>query len=263
MSNGMANYSPEFIAAVRHDYEHADMTLAEIAAKHGVSERTVNRMRDREGWARRSDRVRDLPPAAQALQEATKLLVEQQVPTTPDPRMIACDGAASLPPPERGTSASPSASKTRVNALMASRVGVNDDAALRPPPQPTPIQGEGAHHPSCTAIERIERLVERELEAEEAARKTLGPLPRAPADAERCARTLATLTQTLHALSRLRSGLSPDNGLSDDDMPQDLPRDIDEFRREFARRIRLFVQSRTGGRVSEGGATPGGAAGEP
>ncbi len=108
-------------------------------------------------------------------------------------------------------------------------------------------------------IERIERLVERELEAEEAARKSLGSLPRPPADAERCARTLATLTQTLHALSRLRSGLLPDNGLSDNDMP----RDIDEFRREFARRIRMFVQSRTGGGVCESGPAHDAAAGEP
>ncbi len=53
---------------------------------------------------------------------------------------------------------------------------------------------------------------ERELAAEEAVRAQLGPLARAPADAERCARTLATLTQTLHALARLRSGRAPDTG---------------------------------------------------
>ncbi len=69
----MARYSPEFIAAMRHDYEHTDKSLARIATEHGVSERTVNRMRDREGWGRRSEHVRDLLPAVQALQEATKL----------------------------------------------------------------------------------------------------------------------------------------------------------------------------------------------
>jgi hypothetical protein len=38
-----------------------------------------------------------------------------------------------------------------------------------------------------------------------------------------------------------------------------MPRDIDEFRRELARRIRIFVQSRTGGGV-HGGASPDGPA---
>jgi hypothetical protein len=102
-----------------------------------------------------------------------------------------------------------------------------------------------------SAIERIEKLVERELAAEEAVRSQLGSLARVPADAERCARTLATLTQTLHALTRLRGGVAPDSGSHDDD---DMPKDIDEFRRELARRMREFVRSRTGGRVC--GATP-------
>ncbi len=74
----LARYSPEFIAAMRHDYEETDLSLAQMAAKHGVSERTVNRMRDRYGWARRSARVRDVAPAVRALQEATRLLVERQ-----------------------------------------------------------------------------------------------------------------------------------------------------------------------------------------
>jgi hypothetical protein len=47
--------------------------------------------------------------------------------------------------------------------------------------------------------------------------------------------------------------------LSDDDMP----RDIDEFRHELARRIRAFVQSRTGGGVCAGIPAADGAAGEP
>jgi hypothetical protein len=93
---------------------------------------------------------------------------------------------------------------------------------------------------TSSPIDRLERLVEKELDAEEAVRAQLGPLPRNPADAERTARTLSTLTQTLHALQRLRSGTGPDTD-NDDDMP----RDIDEFRRDLARRIDAFVASRT------------------
>jgi hypothetical protein len=250
-SDAMARYSPELIAAMRHDYEDTDKSLARIAADHGVSERTVNRMRDREGWVRRSERVRHLPPAMQALREATKLLAARAQGREA--------GAAAAPPPERGRS-------TRKARRVRVDLRSND---TRPPPPPTPRKGGGARGlfgagacdgsmlaeegepppaSGLTTIERIERLVERELAAEEAVRAQLGPLPRHPADAERCARTLATLTQTLHALARLRSGLAPDSELSNDDMP----RDIDEFRRELARRIRAFVQSRTGGGLCEG-----------
>ena len=93
-----------------------------------------------------------------------------------------------------------------------------------------------------SVIERIERLIEQELAAEERARSELGAKPRRRADAERCARTLATLTQTLQALARLRGGAASNAGSDDDDMPAD----IDDFRNELARRIRGFVQSRTG-----------------
>jgi hypothetical protein len=194
----MARYTPELIAHVRHRYEDTDDTLTAIAAACGISERGIHRMCDREGWTRRSERpARGLPPAVQALQEAT--------------------------------------------ALLAARA--NEDAPSAPPGVPGPRLG-GDDTPedpaAASAIARIERLVAKELAAEEAVRTQLGPLPRPPADAERAARTLATLTQTLHALQRLRCGLPPDSGSDDDDMP----RDIDEFRRELARRIDAFVASR-------------------
>jgi hypothetical protein len=191
------SYTPELIAHVRHRYENTADTLAKIATDCGISERAINRMRDREGWSRRSDRPpRGLPAAIRTLAEANAM-VAAQAPT-----------AAGDPPDE-----------------------------MRPTP---------------AAIERIERLVEKELAAEEAVRAQLGPLPRPPAEAERAARTLATLTQTLHALQRLRCGLSPDIELNDDD---DMPRDIDEFRRDLARRIDAFVASRTEPRDDDGDST--------
>lgn len=81
----------------------------------------------------------------------------------------------------------------------------------------------------------------KEIEAEESARARLGGAQRKNT-AERSARTLATLTQTLHALARLRAGSLPDQETHYDD---DMPRDIDEFRRDLARRIDAFVASRT------------------
>jgi hypothetical protein len=174
-------YTGELVAHIRHRYENTDDTLAAIARETGVSERSINRMRDREGWARRSDRpLRGLPPAMRLLKTAT---------------------------------------------AMAAPAAATD------------------------AIERIERLVEKELAAEERGRAQLGDGRRAPAQAERTARTLATLTQTLHALQRLRCGLAPITETHDDD---DIPADIDEFRRDLARRIDAFVASRTGASDADG-----------
>ncbi len=66
--------------------------------------------------------------------------------------------------------------------------------------------------------------------------------PQSRVAAERTARTLSTLTDTLQKLQRLQCAV-PANG-SDYDMPAD----IDEFRNELARRIDAFVESRIGRR---------------
>jgi transposase-like protein len=65
---------------------------------------------------------------------------------------------------------------------------------------------------------------------------------------ERDARMLAVLVKTLRELSALDETQSgpPDTAGGDDEVP----RDIDEFRRELARRMDAFVESRTGARVS-------------
>ena len=180
----MARYTPEFLAAAQRRYEDTNDSLAAMAAEFGVSERTINRMRDRGGWKRRSERKPRELSAVRLLDEATTLLAAPQAaPSQP------------LPPSEAGVS----------------------------------------------AVERIEKLVEKEIAAEEAARAQLGRLPRTRADAERAARTLATLTQTLNALRRLRCGTDR----RDDDY-DDMPEDIDAFRNELARRIDAFVTSRMG-----------------
>jgi len=191
----MARYLPAVIASARRDYETTNKTLARIALDHEVSERTINRWRDAEGWARRSERVHELPPALRALQEATALLTER---------------AAAAPRPDAPEAAAPA-------------TGVPDAPEASGP----------------SSIERIERLVQQELAAEEATRAGLGRLPRTPADAERCARILSTLTQTLYALARLRGAAAPDRETDHDDMPAD----IDDFRRALARRIEACLES--------------------
>jgi hypothetical protein len=93
---------------------------------------------------------------------------------------------------------------------------------------------------------RLEAAVEKELRKVESLRGESAPRGKRSAEAERIARTLATLTETLFKVRRLRE---PGNisGSNDDD----LPADPDGFRINLAHRIDVFVRSRADGSVSE------------
>jgi len=113
----------------------------------------------------------------------------------------------------------------------------------------------GADAPGLPSIaERLERAVEKELTAVEVMRALGGPHAATSADAERTARTLASLTDTLYRVQRLRDPQVQMTGSDDFD---DMPRDIDEFRRTLAHRIEAFVRSRTDGAVPEPGNVSG------
>lgn len=214
----MPRYAPELTESVIDQYHHTDKPVELIARDHAIGERDVTRIRHAAGVPARGARVRSLPPAMAALAETRALL-----------------RAAAVPPPERERS-----------DCEAVRVGVNaqdDPSPDRLQRSDPPLSGEGEERAApAPAIDRIERLVEQELAAEEAGRAQFGLLPRAPGDAERCARTLAILTKTLHALARLR-GVATEHGLRHDH-DDDIPADIDEFRRDLARRIEAFLESR-------------------
>src|SRR5262249_33423509 len=91
---------------------------------------------------------------------------------------------------------------------------------------------------SGDTIRRLYRAVLEEIGAVETMRANLNPEPQTPADADRTARTLSSLTETLQKLQRLQC-THPETEIKDDD---DMPADIDEFRRELARRIRAFIE---------------------
>jgi hypothetical protein len=137
-------------------------------------------------------------------------------------------------------------------ALEAQRADLARDDRV-PSDRPAPAEAEPAASALPSLVERMERLVEQEITAEERARAELGRSPRRRAEAKRCASTLATLTQTLAALARLRGDTSPEQGTHDDD---DLPADIDEFRRELARRIEAFVASQPDDECDDGDRSP-------
>lgn len=106
---------------------------------------------------------------------------------------------------------------------------------------------------------QVERTIERELGAIDAILAQLASGGEPTPASERTARTLASLTRTLKEVQRLRAAEAEERKKSaaaaDDDMPEDddLPRDIDEFRRELARRIDAFVASRTDAELPETG----------
>lgn len=105
--------------------------------------------------------------------------------------------------------------------------------------------------PEATGAEalaaRVQRVVERELDAID---QILGAIGAAdPAEAERSARTLASLARALKEVMRLAA---PDETAdADDDDP--VPRDLDEFRRELARRIEALAAGGATRATGDGG----------
>jgi hypothetical protein len=100
--------------------------------------------------------------------------------------------------------------------------------------------------PPGSVAERLEAALERELRKVENLRADLGRPEKRTQQSDRIARTLATLTETLFRVRRLREPGNI-NGSNDDD----LPADADGFRLALAHRIEVFVRSRTDAGVSE------------
>lgn len=97
-----------------------------------------------------------------------------------------------------------------------------------------PVAAKRSKKPSPKALtQRVEQAIDRELSRIEAILAEGGG--GAHGEAERRARTLATLARTLKEVTRLRS--EEKTKAADDD----LPRDLDEFRRELSRRLDLLV----------------------
>ena len=114
-----------------------------------------------------------------------------------------------------------------------------------------PAQPDGASGKSeSDLVARLRRAVLNELTVIKSLRNRLKSEPQSRVAAERTARTLSTLTDTLQKLQRLQCAV-PANGPD-----YDMPVDIDEFRRELARRIKIFVESRTERGNVDGAGTP-------
>jgi hypothetical protein len=216
----MARYTAKLLAAIKHAYEETDRPVDLIATDFDVSSRNIQRLVVTENWQSRRVRKhkpRDVPVALELLAQAQALAACSQETLLTRSR---CSASASL---------------------------LEENGGQRPPTPSPPLasHAEGGEPrepaaPPLSAADLLEARVRQEIEA-------LGDGGGARhgfriADAERRARTLATLTQTLHSLQRLRDGSAPAAEVHYDD---DLPADPDAFRDELARRIRAFVKSRS------------------
>jgi hypothetical protein len=220
-------YTGEFLAEAKRRIEQTRQSTTAIASDLGMDKSVLWRLVRRYRWVRPegSLRLRGLSPvmrlavAADELASAASSAAPPRAPPTPDPS-----------PP------------------LASLAVGGEYTALAAPVSLAPPA------PDSATIDRLEAAVRKELATVETMRASLGAEPLRPADAERTARTLSTLTETLAKLRRLRLGSAPQTGSIDHD---DMPADIDEFRRDFARRIDLFVASRAHG-AGAGEAGPAG-----
>jgi hypothetical protein len=204
-------YTAEFLAEAKRRIENTLKSTTAIAGDLGIDRSVLWRLVRLYGWVRpaRSLRLRSLSPVARLAMQVEALT----------------DSAHSR---ESG------------NPEPSTQQELGPRLSL----PPTPIGGgdERTEKPSAadnTTIDRFEAAVLKELSVVETMRASLRSEPLRPTDAEHTARTLSSLTETLSKLRRLRLAAQPHAGSPHDD---DIP-DIDEFRRDLARRIEAFVAS--------------------
>jgi hypothetical protein len=139
-----------------------------------------------------------------------------------------------------------------VEALAAQMQAAVADGAAAPPGEGDGSGAAPAAKPApdfAPAIARLLSEVDAQSARVRAARLAMKNLPEKPADAQRTASTLASLTRTLRDLQRMNCASAQGY---DDEFDDDFPTDLDAYRDELARRIREFVASRTGARDADG-----------
>lgn len=97
--------------------------------------------------------------------------------------------------------------------------------------------GEPEYQDGGALVERVSRSIERELSRIDTILERVGEDAGQHAEAERRARTLASLARTLREVTNLRNEQEKQKPVDDDD----IPRDIEQLRRELARRLEGLV----------------------
>ncbi|ABD87358.1 hypothetical protein [Rhodopseudomonas palustris] len=145
-----------------------------------------------------------------ATKTAAETAAETPAPSAAEDEAVAAPAAPAAPRKTRGPSG---VSRTAVDRV--------DD--------PEPASG-------LKLLDRVSRSIEREITQIEAIVGGSHLKPEQRSEAERRARTLASLTKTLGELRRMRA--AEQSRAADDDA---IPRDLDEFRRALSRRLEQLV----------------------
>lgn len=145
-------------------------------------------------------------------------------------------GALQVDPDDRATQAVIAAAKAKAAARKAARLAprrMPKRSAVDRLNDPPPLSGS-------ELIDRVSRAIEHELMQIEiiVAGRRVPSTQRS--EAERRARTLASLARTLNEVKRLRAEEDKPKAADDDAMP----RDLEEFRRELSRRLALLDAGR-------------------
>ncbi len=200
--------TPEAWAQIRYAYEHTDTAVEDICAAHRISSGTLRDRMRRWEWTRRREPIpRAGPPAVAAPR-----------------REIAGTFQTVQPPTPQHDSEAP-------NARPLASPHLRGDERGHEPPTESDAAG---------IVPRLQSAVARVLPAIEATITKLAAGPLRPREMEQTARALGTLTRTLRELNALLGQQQP--GTRADDDP--VPKDVDEFRFELARRIHAFIDAR-------------------
>jgi hypothetical protein len=228
----MPSLIPDDWARIRYEYEHTAQPVEAICAAHSISSGTLRDRMRRWGWTRRRTPIpRDGPPALAVplidLQPAEPPGAAHAA-SPPHPRFAPHPDPLPALLVEDGCEHPVGSSNTGVNALCSSNTDVNA------------LARESEQADAAAIVPGLQSAVARLLPAIAAITAKLAAGPHAPRDIEQMGRALGTLTRTLRELNAL---LSEQRDAAPADAGDPLPDDIDEFRRELARRIEAFFAS--------------------
>ena len=219
----MPSPTPETWARIRHAYEHTRQPIEDICAEHGISSGTLRDRMRRWNWTRRQRPVPCEGPPAIAMPAIT---VEPRRETSKPAPAASCEATPTPNPSplfiEDG--------RERPFAWGGSETDTPADPAAT----------------AALIAQRLQGALARVLPAIETTLARLTAPSQHPRETEQAARTLGVLVRTLRELNALAGQHAPqgDGQGGNDDRDDDggsMPDDIDQFRRDLARRIEAFV----------------------
>lgn len=247
MERAMHSLTPEDWSRIRYEYEHTRRPVEDICHAYGITPNTLRRRGRRWGWAMRQPPIPDQGPPAMAAalpefrSEPTSAAEETPAHETLNLSLGALTPTLTLPLPGGGNVEVSGGGRNEAG-------GSHEDAGAYTSAPPAPVD-------PATIPDRLRGALARVLPAIEATLARLTHGPQHPRDLEQTARTLGVLMRTLRELTSLlaeQQKLAPAAPAPDED-DDPVPKDIDEFRFELARRINAFIDEHPAQQADETG----------